>query len=415
MAKNKVYTNYISPCPNKEECGSCPLSYLPYEQQCNRKVKELKEDFLVFGIKAPFSFVSSPKSSHYRNRMDYAISFKGDVGLRARKKWWRILDGHTCFIAHEDIELAFKISREWVKNTKLSYFDRKKHIGLLRYIVIKTTTTGELLISVVMSSLDFDSEITEIKILSELKELVNMLSKHFHKDKLSVVWLENNTITDVSFGSVKRIVHGVGYITETINNIFFKITPNSFFQNNLYLTPKLQEYVGEKVLEVLSSKDKSREALQSIFVLYSGSGFFSLYIAKYLKNVPIIAIEENSEAIKIAEQNKRLNSIKNIEFFADKVENKLLEYKAKLYNNIVILDPPRSGLHPKVISLLLSQPPVDIIYVSCKYKQFLKEYKELGLSSKYDIVDIKAFDMFPQTDHVEVVFHLKLRATVFKT
>ena len=404
--KTNTLGDYISPCPNKAECGSCPLSHMPYNKQIEHKQNQIIKDFANAGINIQkrFEFIKSPKSSHYRNKMDYAISFIGHIGLRARKKWWKILDGHTCFIAHENIEKAFFIVRNWVKSTQLSYFDRKKHTGLLRYAIIRYTTTNELMVSILLSSLNFDSKFKEKHIKNELKDLANMLSDEFKN--ITVVWLENSTITDVSFGRVKQVITGKGYINEHVNNIVYRITPNSFFQNNLYLTPQLQQHVVDNVL-------KTGVEYKYIFDLYAGSGFFSIPIAKKIKYkksgqyINIVTIEENKEAVEIGKVNAKLNKVDNITLIANKTEKVLQKYEAELIQSIVVLDPPRSGLHNNVISMLLKTVPEKIIYVSCKYQRFLQEFTKLGLNSKYSIEHVTVFDMFPQTEHVETVILLK--------
>ncbi len=322
----------------------------------------------------------SPKTSHYRNRMDFVIDYQGNFGLREKGKWWKVIDGHTCFIADEKIEEAFHKCYKWVKNCGLTYLDRKTQKGLLSYIVLRCSTLGELMINVVTGPdfLEKDRGIIEEKI----KEL----------SATTTVWSINHSKSDISSGEEVKMVSGKGFIEEEINKIRYVITPNAFFQTNSFAAPVLQETVMN-----FARKTKARNILD----LYCGSGFFTIFLGKIAKKVT--GVEIIQESIDTAKINAKNNG-SLAEFICDKTEN--LAWK-DIETDLVVLDPPRAGLNDKVLRALLENRPKNIVYVSCNFTSFVKELKTF--SPYYKITDSVAVDMFPHTHHIELVTLMTLK------
>jgi 23S rRNA (uracil-5-)-methyltransferase RumA len=306
--------------------------------------------------------------------MDFVIDYQGNFGLREKGKWWKVIDGHTCFIADEKIEEAFHKCYDWVKKCGLTYLDRKTQKGLLSYIVLRSSTLGELMINVVTSSdfLEKDRGVIEEKI----KEL----------SATTVVWSINHSKSDISSGDEVKMVSGNGFIGEEINKIGYVITPNSFFQTNSFAAAVLQETVMD-----FARKTKP----QNVLDLYCGSGFFTIPLGKIAKKV--IGVEIIQEAIDTAKINAKNNG-SPAEFVCDKTEN--LAWK-DIKADLVVLDPPRAGLNDKVLRTLVENRPKNIIYVSCNFASFVGELKIF--SPRYKILDSVAVDMFPHTYHVELV------------
>lgn len=372
-------------CPNKKVCGSCEWSEIPYRDQLSKKLDEINRciaqnglDYRVPGI------LPSPKTSHYRNRMDFVIDYRGNFGLREKGKWWKVIDGHTCFIADEAIEGAFHRCDEWVKKCGLTYLDRKTQKGLLSYIVLRYTTLGELMINVVTGS-DF-SEKDRTVIENKMKELI----------ATTVVWSINHSKSDISSGDEIKIISGKGYIEEEINQIRYVITPNAFFQTNSSAAAILQKTVIN-----FAGDTKA----QNILDLYCGSGFFTIPLSKMAKKV--MGVEINQEAIDTAKINAKNNTLKNqtpAEFICEKTESLTWQ---NIYADLVVLDPPRAGLSGKVLQTLISQKPKYLLYVSCNFPNLVREFKIL--KPDYKITDSLAIDMFPHTPHVELVTLMTLR------
>ncbi len=377
-------------CPNKEVCGSCAWSNMEYPAQLKQKLSSINTSFKIKNL--PFrckDIAASPITEHYRNRMDFVIDFEGRVGLRQKGKWWKVIDAHTCFIADRKIETAYWQTREWARNSGLSYYDRKTYEGFLRYAVIRSTTLGQTMITIITSppTKNFDSKnpisVNEAAAQNALMEFAK------NNSATSVVWAITSSLSDLSRGENFMTLKGPGVMEEKINDLSYRITPNAFFQTNPHAAPLLQKTVVD-FCGGISGK--------TVLDLYCGSGFLSLLLAK--KSARVTGVEEVKDAIADARVNAEQNKIK-AEFFAAKIE----EWDRKPYNaDVVVLDPPRSGLHEKVLQEILASPPETLVYVSCNPKNFARECVEL--SKVYNVTTLRAIDMFPHTPHVELVARL---------
>lgn len=372
-------------CPNKDVCGSCKWSHIPYEKQLQQKLSDINGSFALKEVDLQVSdILPSPVTEHYRNRMDFVIDFEGRVGMRQKGKWWRVIDDHTCFLADEKIETLFASVREWSQQAGLSYFDRKAHTGFLRYAVIRSTITGETMINLVTSAPADAAE--EQRAREQLESLAR------DTGVTTLIWSVNTTVSDVSNGDELHTIHGPGYIEERINGFTYRITPNAFFQTNPHGAALLQDTVGEFAGH-LSGK--------TLLDLYCGSGFFAIALAS--KAEKTIGVELVEEAIVDARVNAELNS-STAEFHTAKTE----EYDWGAHNaDVVILDPPRAGLHDSALADVMRIQPQHIVYISCGYKNFAREM--VTLRDVYDVEHIRAIDMFPHTPHVELVTSLRKR------
>jgi len=370
-------------CPNPDVCGSCSWSHIPYEKQLKQKLSDINGSLAIKKLDLQCdTILPSPKTDHYRNRMDFVIDFEGRVGMREKGKWWRVIDNHACFLADEKIEKLFADIRSWTQSAGLSFFDRKAHTGLLRYAVIRSTSTGETLINIITSVPEDTSAVHQA--LEKLNDLAQ---------PTTLIWTTNATISDVSFGETEQVITGPGYLTEVVNGISYCISPQAFFQTNLFAAPLLQEAVVDLV---------DRDA-KTVLDLYCGSGFFSLPLATKVDSVT--GIELNESAIEDAKRNAELNNLTNTRFFSAKTESlDLTQYPA----DTIIVDPPRSGMHDDALASLIETKAKQIIYISCNYKNLARELVQL--TQHYEVSNLLAIDMFPHTPHVEVVCDLQRKA-----
>ncbi len=338
--------------------------------------------------------------------MDFVIDWQGSVGLREKGKWWRVIDNHPCFLADEQIDDLFAVCRAWAKTCGLSFYDRKANTGILRYAVIRSTTLGQTMVTIVTSAPKDDGEKRQILDALELLTTSANVRAGLKPAPTSLIWAINHTITDVSHGGENIVISGPGYIEEEIGledpslpqdqKIRYRISPNAFFQTNPHAAPLLLQTVAE-YLGDLSGK--------TFLDLYCGTGFFSLALAG--KAEKTIGVELVEEAIKDAQANAELNNLSNkVTYLAQPAENvDWLAYNA----DVVLLDPPRAGLHPSTLSdLLKPNAPEHVVYVSCNYKNLARELAIL--QNHYDVLGITAIDMFPHTPHVEVVANLQKKA-----
>ena len=317
--------------------------------------------------------------------MDFVIDFEGRVGMREKGKWWKVIDNHTCFLGMERVEELFHIVRDWSQKAGLSFFDRKANTGLLRYAVIRATTTGEAMVIIVTSQPEPEEQ-------EPLREALVRLATSISPSPpliTSLIHSINLTVSDVSFGTELKTISGSGSIEEEINGLRYRITPNAFFQTNPYAAPILLDTVREFVGDLTD---------KTLLDLYCGSGFFSIGLAREAKRT--IGVELVADAIRDAEVNATENGVE-VAFHEAKTETfDWGQYEA----NVVILDPPRMGLHDKALADVLRVKPETIVYVSCNYKNFARElvfFKEF-----YEVKAMRAVDMFPHTPHVELVTKL---------
>lgn len=372
-------------CPNKDVCGSCAWSSFSYEQQLEMKIRAINDALSVHHI--PYqckTILPSPKTAHYRNRMDFVINFEGHFGLRQKGKWWKVIDNHMCFLADEQIDLLFSIVRDWIKISELSYFDRKKHVGFLRYAVIRATTQEETMITIITSRPKDDRE--REKALFCFEQLAKKASF------ATIIWSINTTVSDVSYGTELHVVSGKGFIEEKILDRVYKITPNAFFQSNPHTAPFMLKVAQEFLGDVSEKK---------LLDLYCGSGFFSIFFADKAKEV--IGVEEVKESVEDAKNNASINHVA-VSFYFTKSEDFSWNH---FHPDSVILDPPRGGLHKKVLAELIQARPKQILYISCNFKHFIDEYSALSLL--YRIKKMTAVDNFPHTPHVELMTLLETK------
>lgn len=373
-----------SPCPEKERCGSCKWSHIPYEKQLAQKQADVNGSLALKSLPSYCDQIfPSPKTSHYRNRMDFTINYQGLVGLRERGKWWRVIDGHCCFISQIEIEKAFHEVREWTGQAGLTFFDRKAHHGLLRYAVVRANRAGEVLVTIVTSEPGEEE--------AKLKDQLAVLAKSEGINHL--LWSINYTTSDTSFGSETEVVSGSGELIETVGDARYRVGPFGFFQTNSFASLTLQQLVLEGAAELSPSR---------VLDLYCGSGFFTIPLAQL--GYEVSGVELEGESITLAKENAALNA-QEIEL----VEAKSEEYPWEdLKPDLIVLDPPRSGAHDKVLERLKQIPVKGLVHVSCNYKQLARELSVL--SDTYSVVKMKAVDLFPHTPHVEVVTVLERRS-----
>ncbi|MBI5793710.1 23S rRNA (uracil(1939)-C(5))-methyltransferase RlmD [Candidatus Uhrbacteria bacterium] len=372
-------------CPQKEICGSCSWSHIPYDKQLKAKLSDINGSFGLkkLNLKCD-TIISSPKTSHYRNRMDFAIDWEGRVGLKEKGKWWKVIDGHACFLADERIDELFVAVRSWAQTCGLSFFDRKAHTGLLRYAVIRCTSLVETMITIV-TSVPKSTEAAD-KVRSNLLCILDTARP------TTLMWAQNSTITGVSYGDRLETLAGPGFIEEGINGFRYRVSPQAFFQTNSYAAPTLQKTVQEFCGDLTN---------KTLLDLYCGTGFFSVALANQAART--IGVEMVPEAIVDARINASLNASRSTFYDARTEEFDWAAFGA----DVVILDPPRVGMHDGTLQDILATKPPVIVYVSCNPKNFAREM--VLLQNTYRVEQMRAIDMFPHTPHVELVSKLIVR------
>lgn len=368
------YTKTTPLCPHFGECGGCRFQDIDYTSQVR-----LKEEYLesLFGKK--ISVLPNNFAYAYRNRMDFTYSPNG-LALRKRGDFKTIVPLQTCKIIPEQFLLLFNQVNALIAKYAFSGYDIVEHKGFFRYLVMRfAPRTGEVMLICTTTTPKKDVEDQFVLFLSELRNLVT-----------SVYWLISDSITDISVPEVTpKVIFGAETITEKIGDVSLEISPWSFFQAN---TP-MSEIVFNKIKSFVHGETMD---------LCCGVGAIALFVAD--KATSVIGIEAISQAIDLAKKNKLTNKKENTFFVVDHMKN-LLEY-APLNLDTLIIDPPRAGLEKKVIKKIIVTDPSQIIYMSCNPKTQkidVNIFKEFG----YEVVEWYAYDMFPQTPHLETLLLLK--------
>lgn len=375
-------------CPHFGDCGGCTSQFIPYNNQIELKKQQVLALFDGAGIK-DFEFLGiekSPEEFEYRNKMEFSFGDleKGGeltIGMHMKGRSFGIVNVDKCQIVDQDFRLVLDEVVKYFRGKELSYYRVRSHQGYLRNLVIrKGKNTGELLINIVTTSqLQFD--------FTELTELLKRLS---YKGELKgILHTINDSLSDVVQADSVEILYGKDYITEEVLGLKFKISPESFFQTNSKGAEKLYSIVKE-FLGDASSK--------TVFDLYCGTGTIGQIVAPKAKKV--IGVELIEEAVKSANENAALNGLENCEFIAGDVAEviKTIAHKPDL----IILDPPRPGVHPKALDYVIKFDAKDIVYVSCNPKTLVEDLKVL-VHAGYVVDKVKLMDMFPHTPHVESV------------
>lgn len=378
-------------CPHFGQCGGCSTQYIPYDKQLEIKEKQLLKLFENKNIEG-FEFLGvekSPEEYEYRNKMEFTfgdMEKNGDLtlGMHVKNRNFSIITVDNCEIVDKDFRNILTVVVNYFNKKELPKYRVMSHEGFLRNLVIrKGKNTGEILVNIVTTSqIEFD-----------FKEIVDILLNEDYEGEIKgILHTINDTLSDVVQVDKLEILYGRDYIIEELLGLKFKIAPEAFFQTNSKGAEKLYSIVKD-FLGDASSK--------VIFDLYCGTGTIGQIVAPRAKKV--VGIELIAEAVKAANENAKLNGLDNCEFIAGDVAKVIKDVKYK--PDIIILDPPRPGVHPVALEYVVKFQPKEIIYVSCNPKTLVEDLKYL-IDNGYKLEKVKGMDMFPHTPHVETVVKL---------
>lgn len=374
-------------CPQARACGGCQIQPLAYEKQLEykeNKVRELLErvgqvkDYVmepIIGMEEPW---------YYRNKAQFPVGTSKDgeivTGFYAGRTH-SIVPIKECFIQHPLNEEIMAIVRQWMTDYQISAYDETKHSGLIRHIFTRIGKyTGEVMVCLVING-------KKIPMQEELVQRLTVI-----EGMKSICLNINRENTNVILGKDVKCLWGQSYITDTIGDIAYHISPLSFFQVNPIQTQKLYatalEYAG------LTGNE-------TVWDLYCGIGTISLFLAKAAKKV--YGVEIVPEAIADAKENATLNNIENAEFFVGKAEDVLPQQYAQngVYADVIVVDPPRKGCDEKLLQCMVEMAPKRIVYVSCDPATLARDLKFLE-GHEYKVQKVRCTDMFAHSVHVEV-------------
>ena len=389
-------------CPHFGVCGGCLYQSLPYEEQL--KIKEEQIKALLDSVCKSYEFEGikgSPISDGYRNKMEFSFGdeYKGGplaLGMHKRGSFYDIVNTPQCQIVHEDFRKILTATLEYFTEIGMGYYRKLQHEGYLRHLLVRRAVkTGEILVALVTSGQTGaagmpESLEAEKVLLEEWKE--TLLALKMEGGFAGILHIRNDTLSDVVQSDETTVLYGKGYFYEELLGLKFQITPFSFFQTNSLGAEVLYEtargYVGE-------TKDKV------VFDLYSGTGTISQIIAPVAKKV--VGVEIVEEAVGAAKENAEANGLHNCEFIAGDVLKVIDEITEK--PDLIILDPPRDGIHPKALDRIINFGVDYLVYISCKPTSLVRDLVILQ-ERGYKLERAVAVDMFPATANCETIAKL---------
>ena len=378
------------PCPHFGECGGCTYQNLPYEEQLKLKASQVKElldevisDYEFEGIK------ESPVKEAYRNKMEFSFGdeYKDgplSLGMHKRGSFHDIVTVSDCRIIDEDYRKILDCTRAYFADKDVPFYHRMRHEGYLRHLLVrKAVKTKEILVDLITTS-DYTGEEA---LLEGWKEA--LLSLTLDGTFAGILHTKNDSLADVVKDEGTEILYGQNYFYEELLGLKFKITPFSFFQTNSLgaevLYSKTREYIGDTQEKV-------------VFDLYSGTGTIAQIAAPVAKKV--VGVEIIEEAVEAAKENAALNQLDNCTFWAGDVLKVIDELNET--PDIIILDPPRDGVHPKALEKIIGFGVDKMVYISCKPTSLERDL-EMLTGRGYKVEKVCCVDLFPGTYHVETV------------
>ena len=391
-------------CDHYEVCGGCKWQHIHYQQQAKLKQDWASDCIERIGkveVKESLPILTPETQTFYRNKMEYTFSNKrwllpnenseeithlNALGFHASGKFDKVVDIHKCWLQDDRANEIRNFVRDFTLENQFTYYDLREHNGLLRNLIIRNTTLGQWMIIVCFAEND----------TSKINLLMNVINEKF--SPTSLFYLVNTKKNDTIFDQDLVLFSGKSVIEETLCGLTFEISPKSFFQTNSKQAEKLYE-------TALSFAQLNGN--QVVYDLYCGTG--TLTLAASLQAKKVIGVELIPEAIDAAKANQIKNNRTNVSFVVGDMKDVFNQdfYQENGFPDIIITDPPRSGMHPNVIKQLLEIACERIVYVSCNPATQARDLEML--SEKYEVVKMQPVDMFPQTHHVEQVALLVLK------
>ena len=369
-------------------CGGCMYQTMSYEEQMKMKGDQVKEildaaileDYEFEGVKA------SPKEFAYRNKMEFSFGdeYKDgplSLGLHKKGSTYDVLTAADCKLVHEDMTKILLCVLEYFKEKNVAYYKKMQHVGYLRHLLLRRgDQTGEILVNLVTTT----QEEHDLSLLVDA-----LLALQLEGKIVGILHILNDSLSDVVQSDETRILYGQDFFYEKLLDMDFKITPFSFFQPNTKGAEILYKTVRDYIGDIHN---------MTVFDLFSGTGTIAQVLSPVAKQV--IGVEIVEEAVEAAKENAEHNGLSNCRFIAGDVFKVLDEIEEK--PDVIVLDPPRDGIHPKALPKILDYGVDKIVYISCKVTSLARDL-EMIQARGYRVEKCTAVDQFCQTVHVETV------------
>jgi 23S rRNA (uracil1939-C5)-methyltransferase len=398
--------NRVKPfCSHFETCGGCKWQMLPYSEQLRYKQEQVVDQFERIGkvlLPEISPIIGSEKTRYYRNKLEFTFSssrwlMKSEIasgedfnylptlGFHVPGRFDKVFKVNECFLQPEPSNVIRLETERFALENGYSFYNLRSGEGFLRTIIIRNSSLGDVMVILTVTRNDEE----------QINLILNNLKQKF-PSITSLLYVVNSKANDTINDLDVVLFSGNDFIMEEMEGIRFKVGPKSFYQTNSEQAYKL--YCVTREFASLTGKEL-------VYDLYTGTGTIANFIANNSRRV--VGIEYVPEAITDAVENSSLNGIDNTSFFAGDMKDLLVPnfFQENGYPEVVILDPPRAGIHPDVAEALLAAHPLRIVYVSCNPATQARDVNLL--SSKYKVTRVQPVDMFPHTHHVENVVLLE--------
>jgi 23S rRNA (uracil1939-C5)-methyltransferase len=400
-------------CPHFGVCGGCQWQMLPYQQQLEYKQDQVEQTLRRIGkVDLPqlLPIIGARETRFYRNKLEYTfsnrrflleselsdqkISSEEDVaGFHAKGIYDKVIDIRTCFLQPEPSNGLRIAVKDFAKSNGYSFYDIKNHKGFLRTMQVRIGTTGEVMVNVVFA---FDDQ-------KKIKSLLDFILEKF--PGITTLLYTINSKWNDSLNDLEPVCYfGKGFIIEKMSageseeDFQFKIGPTSFFQTNTTQAEQLYE-ITRQFAELTGN--------EIVYDLYCGTGSIGIFLSRQAKK--IVGVEMIEAAVNDARENAELNQAHSAEFFTGDVidicNDEFFLHHGKA--GVIVTDPPRAGMHTKLVQKIIDIAAPVVVYVSCNPATQARDLNLLG--ERYEVTKIQPVDMFPHTHHIENVAQLKLR------
>ena len=394
-------------CEHFTVCGGCKWQHLPYQEQLKFKQQQVFDNLTRIGkvaLPEMMPILGSEKTQFYRNKLEFTFSNKrwlthqevaekvvyedmNALGFHIPGAFDKVLDVKKCWL-QDDISNQIRLAiRQYATDHGLTFFDLRNQEGFLRNMIVRTSTTGELMLIVVFY---YEDEALRTGLMQHIADLFPQIS--------SLLYVINSKCNDTITDQTIEVFKGNDHIYEEMEGLRFKIGPKSFYQTN-----SEQAYVLYSVTRDFAQLTGN----ELVYDLYTGTGTIANFVAS--KASKVVGIEYVPEAIEDAKVNSNVNKIENTLFYAGDMKDILtLDFIQEHGRpDVIITDPPRAGMHEDVVNAILFAEPKRIVYVSCNPATQARDLALLDV--KYRVTKVQAVDMFPHTHHVENVVLLELK------
>jgi 23S rRNA (uracil1939-C5)-methyltransferase len=392
-----------APCPYSGHCGGCQWQHVAYKRQMDFKRGHVQESLAHIGglrdipVREP---IPSPRQFAYRNKMEFSFSDRPwllphemnpikekqgfALGLHVPGTYNKVIDVEACLLQQETGNQILREVKAYVSTTSIPVYGLKRHTGFWRFLMLRY-------------SLAFDEWMVNVITSEERPEVILDLSESLSRKMDRIKTVVNNINpreASTAIGEHEQILSGEGYLTDRIGAFTFQISSNSFFQTNTLAALNLYQKVAEYA---------ELTGTETVVDLYSGTGTIPVFLAN--QALTVTGIELNPQAVRDARRNCQKNGIQNCRFICGDMREKLTAMEQR--PDVLIIDPPRAGMHRDVLAKVLSLSPQRIVYVSCNPATMARDLA--AMIQSYEPVEAQPVDMFPHTYHIETVVKLELR------